>query len=677
MASMQNQPNDLHDNGSPEIDSQHETAGYGPGEPIRERVRKRAEWANFTKLFNARTLKWLGIIGLLGLLLVSIWLTVSSVSRTQSQLGDMAARVSRLEAQVANMAAQIAEVVAKFSHQISELKSTVNTMTGEIQALKEMYTIVIQPKITSTEARESRLELNVEQNTRSVKELNTRMAELNDYVKGKLAELEKEVGKHATQIADIKTQVREDFHRSDERVKVLERNAKSYPLAWVSLLPFIDRLSTIAKLDAAGMQNLIKALDTDDEAIDREALITPLNDVLAAIERLPDEEKTRFTEVITAIKQLVGQSEKLEKKQLQAAVFQLFVALVDNSRCEQLFDDIAQNRAKKEVDEFATQLIRELKERKAQRKENLNNESGAPAMGTPVPISSATVRPEELVTAVDTMLQSQGQNSKGPNKPQLIVEELFDSLRRPLHDLQNRMQKLESEIQEVKPQIEDLKSHIKQWEAKLAALEDRAPALEKCLCRSVPGGFAATCRGSDSDSWRVAMEQVRHELLEKLEDIRRSKAHFSESDMKMLASQVTVNVLTYLSQYGIPSQGSVSPPSTNSAQIDNTLPPSPNGSAIGIPTLAFSEGVAALRHNQFNRAVDLLMQAVRADARNPTYRFYLAVALRRVGRLEEARAQVAAGCKLEKSGSFVGVGQSLERLQGEDRVWLENARLGL
>lgn len=670
MASMQNQPNDLHDNGSPEIDSQHETAGYGPGEPIRERVRKRAEWANFTKLFNARTLKWLGIIGLLGLLLVGIWLTVSSISRLQSQVG--------------NMAAQIGQVEAKFLHQIAEFESTVNRMAGQIQALEEKYTIDIQPKIKLIEDIVSRLweiELKVEQNTRSREELTKRMAELNDNVKGKLPELEKDVGKYATQIDDIKTLYREDFHRLGERLKVLESNAKSYPLAWASLLPFIDRLSTIAKLDAAGMQNLIKALYTDDEAIDREALITPLNDVLAAIERLPDEEKTRFTEVITAIKQLVGQSEKLEKKQLQAVVFQLFVALVDDSRCEQLFDDIAQNRAKKEVDEFATQLIRELKEGKAQRKENLNNESGAPAMGTPVPITSATVRPEERVTAVDTMLQSQGQNSKKPNNSQLIVEELSNFVRKRLHDLQNEfergMQKLESEIQVVKPQIEDLKSHIKQWEAKLAALEDRVRALENRVSRSVPGGFAATCRGSDSDSWRVAMEQVRHELLEKLEDIRRSKAHFSESDMKMLASQVTVNVLTYLSQYGIPSQGSVNPPSTNSAQIDNTLPPSPNGSAIGIPTLAFSEGVAALRHNQFNRAVDLLMQAVRADGRNPTYRFYLAVALRRVGRLEEARAQVAAGCKLEKSGSSVGVGQSLERLQGEDRVWLENARLGL
>lgn len=96
---------------------------------------------------------------------------------------------------------------------------------------------------------------------------------------------------------------------------------------------------------------------------------------------------------------------------------------------------------------------------------------------------------------------------------------------------------------------------------------------------------------------------------------------------------------------------------------------------------AIGDGIHAYHAGDFDRAYDALTNAIEAGSDDPRSYYYRGLAALRLGRQNEAEADFTTGADRElATGSMRRVSQSLERVQGADRLSLERhrarARLG-
>ena len=96
---------------------------------------------------------------------------------------------------------------------------------------------------------------------------------------------------------------------------------------------------------------------------------------------------------------------------------------------------------------------------------------------------------------------------------------------------------------------------------------------------------------------------------------------------------------------------------------------------------AIGDGIHAFHAGDFDRAYDELTNAIEAGTDDPRSYYYRGLAALRLGRTSEAEADFTTGADRElATGSMRRVSQSLERVQGTDRLTLERfrarARLG-
>jgi predicted Zn-dependent protease len=176
--------------------------------------------------------------------------------------------------------------------------------------------------------------------------------------------------------------------------------------------------------------------------------------------------------------------------------------------------------------------------------------------------------------------------------------------------------------------------------------------------------------------WRSSVSQLRDELLAKIEDARVRKWQLKPEEVSAISSQVTVEVLKYLSQYGLQfgaQQNKTSNLQDAGSSNSSELTYAQRASAFG---MSITDASLDIRNGRYKEAVDVLMRFLQQDPADPVCRYYLAVALRHSGRLAEAETHAVIGARLERmSNNNAAISSRLERLQGPDRVWIEDFRL--
>jgi len=90
----------------------------------------------------------------------------------------------------------------------------------------------------------------------------------------------------------------------------------------------------------------------------------------------------------------------------------------------------------------------------------------------------------------------------------------------------------------------------------------------------------------------------------------------------------------------------------------------------------YGRGVHAFFSRDSRRAAELLSEAIANGIKDPRAYYYRGLALRTLGREEDASLDFREGAKLEQSGdtTFAEVSKSLERVQGGVRLEIENIR---
>jgi tetratricopeptide (TPR) repeat protein len=95
----------------------------------------------------------------------------------------------------------------------------------------------------------------------------------------------------------------------------------------------------------------------------------------------------------------------------------------------------------------------------------------------------------------------------------------------------------------------------------------------------------------------------------------------------------------------------------------------------GLLSELYGRGVHAFFSRNYSLAYDLLTEAIRNQSADPRVYYFRGLALRRLGRPDEARDDFQKGAELELSGGEAyPVARSLERIQGADRAVLEEQR---
>lgn len=95
----------------------------------------------------------------------------------------------------------------------------------------------------------------------------------------------------------------------------------------------------------------------------------------------------------------------------------------------------------------------------------------------------------------------------------------------------------------------------------------------------------------------------------------------------------------------------------------------------GLLAELYGRGVHAYFSRNYRQAYELLTEAIRNQTSDPRVYYFRGLALRRLGRPEEAREDFRKGAELEAAGGDTyPVARSLERIQGADRAVLEEQR---
>ena len=91
-------------------------------------------------------------------------------------------------------------------------------------------------------------------------------------------------------------------------------------------------------------------------------------------------------------------------------------------------------------------------------------------------------------------------------------------------------------------------------------------------------------------------------------------------------------------------------------------------------SLLFTTGLGRLRSGDHRGAVNDLSAACEASPSDAKYAYYLAVAHRRAGLDNQALTTLARAIELENAYGIARWGRTMQRIQGADRLWLEDAR---
>lgn len=144
-------------------------------------------------------------------------------------------------------------------------------------------------------------------------------------------------------------------------------------------------------------------------------------------------------------------------------------------------------------------------------------------------------------------------------------------------------------------------------------------------------------------------------------------------------STIVQEVLVRLADLGYATAGAPAGGARPAPEAQPVVPASRPMYDPNAASLAYSEGVRlyfSTEDPSADLAVKFLNVAVAYDPDEPIYRHFLALALLRQGRTVEAAAQARAGGMRERGGyRRQQVAQSLERVQGPSRIWLEKQRM--
>ncbi len=89
----------------------------------------------------------------------------------------------------------------------------------------------------------------------------------------------------------------------------------------------------------------------------------------------------------------------------------------------------------------------------------------------------------------------------------------------------------------------------------------------------------------------------------------------------------------------------------------------------------YGRGVHAYFSHEYQDAYSLLSDAIKSGSRDPRAYYFRGLTFARLGRPEEAKADIKMGSELEASGDTpVKVGRALERVQGPERLLIESSR---
>jgi|GEM_PF-2738091 len=165
---------------------------------------------------------------------------------------------------------------------------------------------------------------------------------------------------------------------------------------------------------------------------------------------------------------------------------------------------------------------------------------------------------------------------------------------------------------------------------------------------------------------------IREDLDRKIADALTQPRTLIPEQVQKLEESTTGRVMKILSESALPPL---------------TLPPDPSDiseSASGLDRSKapgqYRQGSAMFFSSEFDgnqKAMDHFSAAAKLDPRNPTYRYFLALTLRRSGQTVEAARQARIGASLEARRDRTMVSNQLEHVQGESRAWLERLRVGL
>jgi len=94
----------------------------------------------------------------------------------------------------------------------------------------------------------------------------------------------------------------------------------------------------------------------------------------------------------------------------------------------------------------------------------------------------------------------------------------------------------------------------------------------------------------------------------------------------------------------------------------------------GVSAAAFAAGLAHYRNGRFEQAAREFRIAMDASEHNAKYAYFRAVALHAAGGQDEANQALALAVEAEKRSPVANWGRVMERIQGQPRLWLEEAR---
>jgi Flp pilus assembly protein TadD len=89
---------------------------------------------------------------------------------------------------------------------------------------------------------------------------------------------------------------------------------------------------------------------------------------------------------------------------------------------------------------------------------------------------------------------------------------------------------------------------------------------------------------------------------------------------------------------------------------------------------AFEQGLNAYRAHSMNNAVGSFETASAAEPENAMFRYYQALAIYELHGAEAANETLRQAVELERAQPIANWGKRMERVQGRNRNWVENAR---
>jgi tetratricopeptide (TPR) repeat protein len=101
---------------------------------------------------------------------------------------------------------------------------------------------------------------------------------------------------------------------------------------------------------------------------------------------------------------------------------------------------------------------------------------------------------------------------------------------------------------------------------------------------------------------------------------------------------------------------------------------STNSAAAKSAERLFAEGMQLFWQQEYKEAIQSLADAAHAAPEKAEYHYFLALSHRRSGGEDEAQKALARATDVEKGHSSPSLNRLLQRVQGKDRIWLEDVR---